>query len=326
MNAPPSPPALACLLLAGRVVTTEAAPLRGPELWALLDRVPDPGALLGRSAAEVATLAGSTTSGAERLARLLEPVAALTRALEHLRSKGITTLAPVDPAYPPRLRQRLGHLAPAVLHIVGPAALLAGGGVGIVGSRRVSAQGAGVARGAGRAVARRGRAVISGAAPGVDQLAMASAWAGDGRVIGVIAVPLGQALSRGSLAKAVSAGEGCACTPASPDTAFTPARALARNKVIYGLADFTLVVASEAGSGGTWAGATESLRRGWGPVAVWRGPGQGPGNRALERLGAHPVLTDDGLASLDGLPLPRGRDRAEQLGLALSSPTAAGGC
>jgi hypothetical protein len=83
-----------------------------------------------------------------------------------------------------------------------------------------------------------------------------------------------------------------------------------------------LVVASDEGSGGTWAGATEALTKRLVPVAVWTGEGAGPGNALLVERGAAPV---DDLAQLlttrdaqvpAGLPDPAAT--GTQLGLDLS--------
>jgi predicted Rossmann fold nucleotide-binding protein DprA/Smf involved in DNA uptake len=40
-------------------------------------------------------------------------------------------------------------------------------------------------------------------------------------------------------------------TQQSPSSGFTPAAAMARNKIVYGLSTVTLVVACAEGSGGT---------------------------------------------------------------------------
>lgn len=64
---------------------------------------------------------------------------------------------------------------------------------------------------------------------------------------------------------------------------------MGRNKVVYGLADVTLVVCSDDGSGGTWEGAKEALRRRFGTVAVWDGEGAGPGNAPLIKLGGQAI-------------------------------------
>ena len=79
---------------------------------------------------------------------------------------------------------------------------------------------------------------------------------------------------------------------------------MARNKLVYALADLTVVVAADSGSGGTWSGAEEALRKRYGRVAVWRGAGEGSGNAALERMGAIPAV-----CSLGELGEPCQRDR-----------------
>ena len=63
---------------------------------------------------------------------------------------------------------------------------------------------------------------------------------------------------------------------------------MGRNKIIYALSEYALVVASDAKTGGTWAGATEALRAGWVPVFVREGPNVPPGNRDLLKLGGLP--------------------------------------
>lgn len=62
---------------------------------------------------------------------------------------------------------------------------------------------------------------------------------------------------------------------------------MARNKLIYALADFTLVVSAEYKRGGTWAGAGEELRRSSARPVFVRISDQVPrGNRRLLDLGA----------------------------------------
>jgi predicted Rossmann fold nucleotide-binding protein DprA/Smf involved in DNA uptake len=52
-----------------------------------------------------------------------------------------------------------------------------------------------------------------------------------------------------------------------------------RNKLIYALADWAIVVASAAGQGGTWTGALENLKAGWAPLFVRNGSDVPDGNR-----------------------------------------------
>jgi len=68
---------------------------------------------------------------------------------------------------------------------------------------------------------------------------------------------------------------------------------MGRNKLIYGLADFAVVVSSDYQTGGTWAGAVEALKASWCPVFV-RGGADGPkGNRELIKLGAAAMPEDE---------------------------------
>ena len=142
------------------------------------------------------------------------------------------------------------------------------------------------------------RPVVSGAARGVDQLAMNAAFSSGGRVIGVLADSLLTTIRKPDMRYALDEGNVCLISQQVPSAGFSPIAAMSRNKLIYAFSNVTVVVASDLGAGGTWAGATEALRAGNGLVAVWRGEGEGPGNTALERQGAVPIETADALSGL----------------------------
>src|SRR5262249_34175486 len=84
-------------------------------------------------------------------------------------------------------------------------------------------------------------------------------------------------------------------SPFHPGAGFQVGNAMARNKLIYCLADVAVVIASSQRMGGTWHGATENLRHGWVPLYVRAGEGTPDGNRALIGEGgiALPALADD---------------------------------
>jgi predicted Rossmann fold nucleotide-binding protein DprA/Smf involved in DNA uptake len=63
---------------------------------------------------------------------------------------------------------------------------------------------------------------------------------------------------------------------------------MGRNKLIYCLADYAIVVASDAEKGGTWAGASETLKAGWVPVFILDHPDMPDGNRLLIQKGGMP--------------------------------------
>ena len=47
-------------------------------------------------------------------------------------------------------------------------------------------------------------------------------------------------------------------TPYDPKTSFNVGNAMARNKLVYCLSDWAIVIATSYNQGGTWAGATEN--------------------------------------------------------------------
>jgi len=307
---------LVALLLTNRLTSCEAKPLTAKELWPVLRACGDDlGGLL--DAPPTDPIAGVDAS---RIASLLGAATAFAFELERFETSGLWALSGVDDDYPPRIIERLGDAAPGVIFGAGPVGLLDRGGLGVVGSRDVSEAGAEVAREAARAAAQRGWVLVSGGARGVDQLSMQAAEQEGGDVVGILAEGLQRRLREPEVRQAIHDGRLCLCSPFKPDAGFNAGNAMARNKVVYAIADVTLVVASDEDSGGTWAGATEALRRGYGAVAVWRGAGEGPGNAALETKGARPVETvpqvfeaSSALTSVRAAPTP-----SEQLGLDLN--------
>lgn len=250
-----------------------------------------------------AALPGVPDDIAAAVRDLLSGAAAATVAAADLENKGIWTLTIVDEEYPATLPTRLGNLAPPVLFGVGPLSLLGEPGIGIVGSRNVDEDGAAAAADIARAAAHAGCTVVSGGARGVDQLAMNTAYAAGGTVLGLLADSLQARIRKPDILRALDSGNTTLLTQQAPTSGFTPAAAMDRNKLIYAMSHVTVIVASYEGTGGTWAGAVKALEAGNGVVAVWRGPGEGPGNGPLVDLGALPVRSPaDVLACLEAEP------------------------
>ena len=276
----------AAIALTSRLVDSDVKPMSPREYWDLAQRVA-PSRLLGRRATDIASEFDLASKDAERLAALLNRGTGLAIALERLDHSGIWTIVEGDECYPVRLRERLGSAAPVVIHGVGDKSILHSDGVGIVGSRNVSPRGTEVARTVSRNAVLAGFHVVSGAARGVDSDAMNEAVATrDGRVLGVLADSLKKAIDKPAMRKGIADGRICLLTPYSPASGFSVGSAMGRNKIIYALSRCTIIVSTDNGTGGTWAGATEALKHQYGRVASWIGPGGGEGNRALLSLGA----------------------------------------
>lgn len=225
------------------------------------------------------------------------------------RDHGIWVLTCVDDSYPERLRERLGVRAPALLYGFGERALLNTDGIGVVGSRNLSAAGENVAEELAKAIAQAKRALVSGGARGADMIAMRGAVERGGSVVGVMTHPLTRSMRESENRELAEQGRICLTTPFQPDMGFTVANAMARNKIIYALTECTVVVAADLNTGGSWAGATEALRHKFSHVAVWNGEGAGDGNSALVEKGA--VAIDDVHQALDRDWLDNERDRSD---------------
>ncbi len=290
---------LATILLVSRLCADGVRPLKASEFWNLIERISGgPGAVLNLNQGQLKRDYDLGEDLAGRVAELVGRATAIAFELERLEQSGIKSLTAFDEHYPREWLVRLGSKAPPLMHAAGAVELLDSPGLGVVGSRDVSQVGGDIARDVARTAASRGLPLVSGGARGVDQLAMDAAFETGGAVIGILADSLLRKLKRPEVRRAVHEGNTVMCTPYAPGAPFSAGNAMGRNKLIYAQATLTVVIASDNGTGGTWSGASEALKFGFGPVAVWRGPGEGPGNAPLQEQGARPVSKPDDLESL----------------------------
>ena len=290
---------LATILLVSRLCADGARPLKASEFWSLIERTSGgPGIFLNLSKAELVHDHDLSEDLAGRVSELVARATALAFELDRLEQSGVKSLTAFDEHYPSQWLVRLGSKAPPLMHAAGAVELLDSPGLGVVGSRDVSQAGGDIARVVARTAARRGLPLVSGGARGVDQLAMDAAFETGGAVIGILADSLLRKLKRPEVRRAVHEGNTVMCSPYAPSAPFSAGNAMGRNKLIYAQATLTVVIASDNGAGGTWSGASEALKYGYGPVAVWRGPGEGPGNAPLQEQGARPMLKPEDLEAL----------------------------
>jgi predicted Rossmann fold nucleotide-binding protein DprA/Smf involved in DNA uptake len=251
-----------------------------------------PGDLLNPGALDRLQLNGTSVTR-ERLGVLLDRGGGLALTLESWVNMGIWVVSRADPDYPQAIKARLRAAAPPVFFGVGPLDALQGNSIGVVGSRDVTESGTDFARELGRLCARQSLQVVSGAARGTDLEAMFAAIDAGGVAIGVLAGDLERlALSR-RMREPIRDGSLTLISPFEPTAHFTVGYAMERNRYIYTLSRFVVVVAAAAGEGGTWAGAVENLDAGWVPLVVRADPDAPEGNRGLLQSGATAVLSED---------------------------------
>ena len=206
----------------------------------------------------------------EDVRRLLGRGFLLAQALERWSARAIWVVTRPDDGYPDRLRKKMRGKAPPVLYGCGDRGALDIGGLAVVGSRKVNEELVEYTERVGRLAAEAEVPVVSGGARGVDQAAMRGSLEAGGRAIGVLGNNLERAaLDRGNREPLMD-GRLVLVSSFDPAVRFRGWQAMERNKQIYALADAGLVVNSDHGHGGTWAGATEQLGpRGFGYVPVY---------------------------------------------------------
>jgi predicted Rossmann fold nucleotide-binding protein DprA/Smf involved in DNA uptake len=244
------------------------------------------------------------TIESERLKGLLGRGLALSQAIDRWQTRSIWVVSRADAEYPQLLKDRLKDDRPAVIYGCGDRSILDNGGLAVVGSRDVDERLIDYTQSVGRLTAKAGKTLVSGGARGIDQAAMRGALEAGGRVIGVMADSLEKAAMNRDHREMLMEGQLVLISSYDPGAGFNVGNAMQRNKLIYALSDAALVVNSDLGKGGTWAGAVEQLDKlRLVPVYV---RSDGEENKAF-----------DALRKKGALPWPNPTD-SEGLGAALS--------
>lgn len=223
-----------------------------------------------------------------RLNQLLSRGFQLGQAVEHWANRSITVISRADEAYPKRFKQRLKLQAPPLLYACGNLELLNRPALAVVGSRSTPEALLQQTSEIGKCAAQADVVITSGAAKGVDEAAMLGSLQAGGSAIGVVADSLEKLCAKPIWRQALIDGRLLLLSSEAPNARFQVWRAMARNKLIYALADAALVMSSAQGSGGTWEGAEEQLKKFRScPVYVVEDPRGGEGLPALHTMGAH---------------------------------------
>lgn len=234
----------------------------------------------------------------EWIAALLERGGALALAVESWTNRGLWVLGFGDEAYPERLRQRLGRHAPLLLYGAGNPDLLSAGGLSVAGARDADAEAIAFTRRMAGACAGEDIPIISGGARGVDAEAISAVITEGGRATAILADSLARAITARRNRDHLRDGMPTLASPFDPAAGFHVGNAMSRNKIIYALGVWSLVVTCAPHSGGTWAGATENLKSRWSPLFVRAGDDVPEGNRLLIEGGGIPL--DPGILDQPG--------------------------
>lgn len=209
---------------------------------------------------------------------------------ESLMEQGYKIVPLNSPDYSATLK---GHLkfkySPPVLYIKGNREILDQGSVAIVGSRHTGPASLEFTEARARMAAVNGQIVVSGFAPGVDRLALDTALKSKGKSI--IVLPQGITTFVSGFREyyqQIIEGDVLVLSTFHPNARWTAGLAMARNPIIYGLAD-EIYVADCQEKGGTWSGAMDGLRKGRTIYVRVPAPGEKSALKMLIDKGAIPI-------------------------------------
>jgi DNA protecting protein DprA len=209
--------------------------------------------------------------------------------VEDLMSQGYNII-PLDSAdYPRTLKANLKSSAPTVIYTKGNEALLKSCAVAIVGSRRANAVSLQFTSNISQKATSEGKVTVSGFAKGVDKEALDGALRVGGRSI--IVLPQGIATFASGFKqyyKQIMEGRVLVMSAFAPNAPWSVELAMARNPLIYGMAN-EIYVAESDNKGGTWSGVMDGLRRKREIFVRFPEPQESNANILLIEQGAKPV-------------------------------------
>jgi DNA processing protein len=208
-------------------------------------------------------------------------------------SQGFEIIPITSPEYSRTLKDNLKiPYAPAVLYVKGNKKILEEKSIAIVGSRDASENALRFTDNIAKLASKEYKVVVSGFAKGVDKQALDSAINYKGQ--SVIVLPQGiMTFSSGfkNYYKQIIDGDVLVLSTFFPKAPWKTELAMARNPIIYGLAD-EIYVAESAEKGGTWSGVVDGLRKGRTIFVRKPEPNEKNANQKLLELGAVAVQMD----------------------------------
>jgi DNA processing protein len=182
---------------------------------------------------------------------------------ENLLSQGYELIPITSPEYSKTLKQNLkvAH-SPALLYVKGNKDILQKMSIAIVGSRAAEGISLEFTDNIAKRASEDFKVVVSGFAKGVDKQALDSAIKYKGQSI--IVLPQGITTFNSGFKtyyKQIVDGDVLVLSTFHPKAVWSAGLAMARNPIIYGLAD-EIFVAESSEKGGTWSGVIDGLRKG----------------------------------------------------------------
>lgn len=180
---------------------------------------------------------------------------------ESMLSQGYEFIPVYDPEYPKSLKKHLGTHAPVLLYLKGNKKIMHKRCTAIVGARNAGSQAMAFTDNIASLSVSADSPIVSGYAKGVDRQAFDAAIKYGGESI--IVLPQGIMTFTGfrSLYREIINSKVLVISTFQPKAPWNKGLAMARNSIIYALAD-DIYVAESNENGGTWEGVMDGLRKG----------------------------------------------------------------
>lgn len=209
---------------------------------------------------------------------------------EDILSQGFDLIPICSPLYSKTLKNNLkATYCPPLLYVKGSKQILREQSIAIVGSRDAGAISLAFTDNVAKSASKNYKVVVSGFAKGVDKQALDSAIKYIGQSI--IVLPQGITTFNSGYKtyyKQIVDGDVLVLSTFHPKAGWSAGLAMARNPIIYGLAD-EIFVAESSEKGGTWSGVIDGLKKGRKIYVRQPGPNEKNANDVLIQKGAIPV-------------------------------------
>lgn len=210
--------------------------------------------------------------------------------VESLFSQGYELIPITSPEYSKILKRNLkATYSPSLLYIKGNKQILNEKSIAVVGSRSAEDVSLAFTDNIAKLACKSFKVVVSGFAKGVDKQALDSAIKYNGQSI--IVLPQGITTFTSGFKtyyKQIVGGDVLVLSTFPPRAIWSVGLAMARNPIIYGLAD-EIFVAESSEKGGTWSGVMDGLKKGRTIFVRSPEPHEKNANSLLIRKGAVPV-------------------------------------
>ena len=224
-----------------------------------------------------------------RIHGLLEREPVFAKSLKQWADRGIWMVCSFDADYPFLLKSRLKSSTPPLLYGAGNRDLLNSGGLALVGSDETDDEGFDFACQIAGVCARQDIPLISSGGKGVSNEALSAALREGGK--GICVLPSSLSRATGSrIYREYLENEGfLLISPFNPESGFDEGNLSARNKYLFALAHYALVISSRIEEGETWSVSSDNLKNNWVPMFVRSGENMPEGNKMIINLGAVPL-------------------------------------